>query len=71
MALSLIFKFSGVILTPASVNFFFSLLKCSKSITIPVPIIFTTFSRNIPEGKRFNINLPLSFMTVCPALFPP
>ena len=45
--------------------------RCSRSMTIPLPMMLVTSSRRIPEGSRLRMNFPRSFTTVWPALFPP
>ena len=70
-ARSLIFRFSGVMDTPAARRVFISASRFSQSSATPLPRMFTTPSRKMPEGSRCRANLPFSLMTVCPALPPP
>ncbi len=64
IALSLILRLSGVIIMPDSVNLRISPCRCSISTTMPLPITFMVFSRNMPDGSRFNMNLPRLLTTV-------
>ena len=70
-ARSLIFRFSGVMDTPAARMVFISFSRFSQSRATPLPRMFTTPSRKMPEGSRCRAKVPLSFTTVCPALPPP
>ncbi len=70
-ARSLIFKFSGVRDTPWEITCCISVHRFSQSSATPLPRIFTTPWRKMPEGSRCRANLPSSFTTVCPALPPP
>ena len=71
LARSLIFRFSGVRATPLDTTSCISVHRLSQSTATPLPRMFTTPSRKMPEGSRCRANLPLSFITVCPALPPP
>ena len=70
-ALSLIFRCSGVMVMPPERRRSTSWNMCSVSMTMPGPSTFTVSSRRMPLGMRLSTNLPLSLMTVWPALLPP
>ena len=48
-----------------------SLSRFSQYRATPLPRMFMTPERKMPEGSRCRANLPFSLMTVCPALPPP
>ena len=70
-ARSLIFRFSGVMATPLPDTSWISVHRLSQSRATPLPRMFTTPLRKMPEGSRCRANLPNSFTTVWPALPPP
>ena len=64
-------RFSGEMPTPAERIVSISVTRFSQSSATPLPRMFITPGRKIPEGSRCRANLPLSLITVCPALPPP
>ena len=48
-----------------------SSISTSGSTTTPFPITGVTCGQMTPEGMRWNLNSPVWFRTVWPALFPP
>ena len=68
---SLIFRLSGVTLTPFAATLSISPQRLFISSATPFPKILTTFGRKIPDGSRCSANFPYSLMTVCPAFPPP
>mgnify|MGYP002730849763 CR=1 FL=1 len=64
-------RFSGVMSTPPRRTLSISLSRFSQSKATPLPRMFMTPERKMPEGSRCRANLPFSLMTVCPALPPP
>ena len=70
-ARSLTSRFSGETGTPAARSVSISDRRFSQSSATPLPRMFMTPLWKTPEGSRCRANLPMSLMTVWPALPPP
>ena len=56
---------------PEFLSVFISSTSASRSMTVPCPSTLCTRGRKMPDGIRCSLNVPNSFITVCPALLPP